>query len=456
MQIQKYLLIITMVLVSAACSKFLDKKPSSGIVQPSSLSDLRNLLEGETITNTPALPILSGDEYYYRTYDLWNIMSPTERNSYIWAKDVFGGQLLRFDWQYPYAGIYYANVVMEALVEIDSANTAEGRRIRGSALFMRAYNFYNLVKCFARPYDSNTASTDPGIPLKLNAAIDEVLPRATVAEVYAQVFKDLAEARQLLPTSLPVNRNWPCVMAVDALLARISITMRDYTKAEQYADSCLNRYSALMDYATLPTGTAQPFLMNNEETLFATTAVQDYVADRVVTNTYISIDTVLLKMYDANDLRSAAYYGRNATTGYTVLKRGYYGPSTAYPFTGLATDEVYLIKAECAARRSDATTCLNYLNRLLVKRYKANTFVPLTASGAQAALQLVLQERRKELVCRGLRWDDLARLNKEGAGITLKRVLNGVTYTLEPNSIRYVFNIPADEIELSGISQNER
>ncbi|RXK83077.1 RagB/SusD family nutrient uptake outer membrane protein [Filimonas effusa] len=454
MQLQKYLILLVVVLAGSGCSKFLDKKPRSDIVEPASLSDVRAMLEIETHGVTPALPILSADEYYYRSYANLLQVTGTERNSYLWEKDVFAGETVRQDWQYPYIGIFYANNAMEAMEKMDSASTPAGKVLRGWALFLRAHNMYNLVKCFAKIYDKNTASTDPGIPIKLKAAIDDIQPRASVQAVYDQILKDLLEARTLLPTTLPANRNQPSVMATDALLARIGLTMQDYTMAERYADSCLSRYNKLIDYNGVSTSSAQPFVMNNDETLFATTAVLAYSADKVLTNTFISIDTVLLKMYNTNDIRGSVYYGK--TGQYAILKRGYYGPSTFYPFTGIATDEVYLIKAECAARREAVDVCLSYLNQLLVKRYRQNTFTPLTASGGSAALLLTLAERRKELVWRGLRWDDLARLNKEGAEITLKRVVDGTTYTLAPNSPRYVFNIPADEIALSGIAQNER
>jgi hypothetical protein len=271
------------------------------------------------------------------------------------------------------------------------------------------------------------------------------------------VLQDLKEARGLLPAELPVNRNQPCLMAVDALLARIGLTMQDYVMAEKYADSCLYHYKTLMNYNSYSTTSPQPFKANNEETLFATTIVQTYPASRVGANTFISMDTVLLKKYSTNDLRAALFFGRITSTGQTIMKRGYYGAGISFPFTGLATDEVYLVKAECAARRNAIDTCLHYLNALLVNRYKPNTFTDLTATTGQEALELALWERRKELVWRGLRWDDLARLNKEGAySITLTRVLDGQVYTLSPNSSKYIFNIPADEIALSGIQQNER
>jgi hypothetical protein len=453
----KIFLAMMLTLLLGSCSKnFLDTKPSTDIIQPSNLADLEKMMENDVISNTPALPLLSGEEYYYFTAPAWQLVSATEQNSYTWAKDVFGGEIARLDWRYPYVGIFYANNVLESLAAMDSAATTEGRKIKGWALFVRAYNHYNLVKNFAPIYNAATANTDLGVPLKLSAPI-ETLPRSTVQQVYDQILLDLKTARELLLPVLPVNRNQPCRMAVDALLARIGLTMRDYTMAEKHADSCLFYYKTLIYYPNVTT--QLPIKINNEETLFASSAVQTYTASRVGANTSITIDTVLLKKYNANDTRFTVVFTRNSSTGQTqtIARRGYLGTTTNYAFTGLATDEVYLVKAECAARRNAIDTCLYYLNTLLVNRYKPGTFTNLTAATAEEAKQLVLEERRKELVWRGLRWDDLARLNKEGANITLTRTtVDGQTYTLLPNSLRYVFNIPADEINLSGIPQNER
>ena len=84
------------------------------------------------------------------------------------------------------------------------------------------------------------------------------------------------------------------------------------------------------------------------------------------------------------------------------------------------------------------------------------TFTPYPIQSAAEALDTILVERRKELAFRGIRWSDLRRLNKEGWNITLTRNLNGVMYTLPPNSELYTLPIPPDVINSSGIIQNPR
>jgi hypothetical protein len=60
------------------------------------------------------------------------------------------------------------------------------------------------------------------------------------------------------------------------------------------------------------------------------------------------------------------------------------------------------------------------------------------------------------LLFRNLRWSDLRRFNLEGANITLKRIINGTSYTLPPNDLRWVLLIPDLETSRSGIPQNPR
>jgi len=137
------------------------------------------------------------------------------------------------------------------------------------------------------------------------------------------------------------------------------------------------------------------------------------------------------------------------------MKRGYNGAGLA-PFNGLAVDEVLLIKAECLVRRYRLDEASTLMNRLLINRYKKDEYQQVIFSDPHNALNFVLTERRKELIWRCLRWDDIKRLNKERANIVLTRIVGENIYRLEPNSNRYVFNIPQDEINRSGITQNIR
>jgi hypothetical protein len=191
-----------------------------------------------------------------------------------------------------------------------------------------------------------------------------------------------------------------------------------------------------------------PFSIFNDEVIYH--VIYNY--PEILSN-YISIvDSNLYRSYDANDLRKYLYF--DTSDGNPRFKGGYDGYTD---FAGIATDEIYLIRAECYARTGDVAHAVADLNTLLSSRYKAGTFTPYKTTDASDALAKILTERRKELLYRGLRWTDLRRLNKDSRfAITLKRNLNGEIYTLPPNDVRYVYPIPDEEIRISGFEQNPR
>lgn len=94
------------------------------------------------------------------------------------------------------------------------------------------------------------------------------------------------------------------------------------------------------------------------------------------------------------------------------------------------------------------TEAMNLVNKLREYRYARGEDYSLSASTAKEALGYVLQERRRELMCHGLRWMDQRRLmnDPDFPTQTVTRVFQGKTYTLEPGSIRYTF--PMGELYL--------
>lgn len=455
----KWVAVISVVSLLGACKKsdFLDKKPVTNILTPENLSDFQNLLDNTTFLNvTGGLAQLSADEYTV-SYADWQTGSATERNAYIWAKDIYAGDAAIADWNQLYQEVFYANSVLDGLDKSDSSGTDQGKYIKGWALFTRAFAFYDLTRTFCKAYDAATASADPGIPLRLSPGVDYIAKRSTLQESFDQIFSDLTAAVDLLPAARPsANLNRPSKVAAYALLARIYLDMRNYTQAERCADQCLQLYSTLIDYNTLSTAARTPFSTTNDELIYNAKQVTAYGLFTPTNSSSLGrIPPSIINLYSSDDLRLSIYFSP-VGDGTFYRKRGYYGQGN-YPFTGLATDEVYLIKAECLARRGQATAATDELNLLLVKRYNnQKPYIPATAGSAAEALAMVLLERRKELIWRGLRWFDLKRLNMEGDNLTLTRVLNGVSYTLPPNDPRWVMPIPNDEITLSGIQQNPR
>lgn len=446
--------IICIACILFGCQKekeWLDKKPNKALVVPTTISDFQTLLNKESLFNTTdnALGFLAVEDYVV-TYPVWQARATTtERNSYIWAKDIYEGATSS-DWNNNYQQIYYCNTVLEGLDKLppDKKVTSAWKQAEGEALFFRSNAFFKLVHTFAKPFDPATASVDLGIPLKLNSDPNDFPPRASIQETYNRIIQDLLLAADLLPVTVSIASR-PSQNAAWALLSRIYLSMENYDQALAYSDKSLHTYNTLLDLNKLSQTASYPFSLFNAEDIFHTRLI----LFGIMLNSVCQVDSNLYQSYQSNDLRRILYF--NNKSGVITFK-GSYESGISY-YGGLATDELFLIRAECYARKGNTSSALADLNTLLQTRWKTGTFVPFTAASADAALALILTERRKELVFRGLRFTDLRRLNRDSRfAITLSRELNGTLYTLPPNSPLYVLPIPDNEINNNAIPQNPR
>lgn len=446
---------ILLAVLVESCNKqdWLDVKSSKADLVPKTIQDFQAILDNDKIMNSdyPAIGILGCDNYYV-TYTSWlAAFNANERNAYIWAPDIWAGST-GFDWNNAYRLIAYANIVLEGITKIHPSATelSEWNNAKGSALFYRAYAFYDLAQLFAKPWDSATAATDPGIPLRLTADVNVHSTRSTLKETYDMIIKDLKEAESLLPQS-PLYVTRPSKTSVEGLLARVFFNQREYDKSLEWSDKYLDHANTLIDFNSLDpkvTYSLPNFQAKNKEITF-------YAACNIYSLAlYPIVDTTLYRSYDSNDLRRSVLY-KSRSSG--ILFLGSYTGS-ANAFDGVATNEILLINAESKARMGYTADAVDGLNSLLIKRYATGTFIPYAASDADEVINKIIEERRKELPFTGsLRWQELRRLNKEPArAITLTRLLNGQLYTLLPNDNRYVYPIPPDEIQLSRIAQNPR
>lgn len=446
--------------LSFSCSKsFLEEKPRSSLVVPSTLEDFQKLLDNTTSSitmgdmwSTSDLAEASADNYYL-SESFYASLPVFYRKVHIWSEDIYEGIGNDKNWNLPYEQIFVTNVVMEGLDKIKATepNSVEWNRLYGSALFYRTYALFNLSQIFAPPYDEATADIEIGLPLRLTSDVNQIQPRSTIRQTYDQILSDLNKALDLLPPIVDFsNPNRPSRPAGYALLSRVYMSMRDYDKAYMASDECLKLHNKLIDFKTLNQTSVAPIAILNDEVIFHSVVIGSselfwsFLQD-------VIIDSVLFSSYTQNDLRKQINFQFN-TSGLPYRKNGY---SRNREFTGLATDEIYLNKAESLVRKGDYMAGMATLNHLLRYRYN-DMFESYTATSAEQALSIILEERRKELVFRGTRWSDLRRLNLEGHNITIHRKINGTNYSLLPNDRRYVLPIPPDEISRSGIIQNIR
>ena len=375
-----------LVLTQFSCKKnFLDAKPNLALVVPSTIADYQAILDNNSANslfnyNQPSLPEVGAGDFYM-LYTSWQGLStPQERNAYLWSPDIFVGQS-SYDWDDSYKRILNENIVLDGIKNIsyNSSSQASWNNVKGTALFYRAYDFLSLVEEFSKAYDPNSASTDLGIPLHTSSDINIKSVRATVQATHDQILNDLTIAKPLLPAT-PLYPTRPGIAAVYGLLSRVYLSESDYSKALLYADSCLQISNKLMDYNTLSVTSSTPVAKFNPEVIYHS-YLSSYSAFNNSTPRLI-VDSILYKSYSTNDLRKKIFF--KTVSGLITRKASYSGQST--PFGGLATDEMYLIRAECYARQNNVTAAMQDLNTLLITRWAKGTFIPYTAISSADAL----------------------------------------------------------------------
>lgn len=435
-----------------SCNNYLDVKPNKSLVIASELKDLQALLDNSSVMNffTTGLGEASADNFYLSIND-WNIQDDAIRNLYVWGDEIFYDRFLNA-WLSQYTVVYTSNYILETLLNIEQTdvNKNDWNQIKGSSLFFRAFNFYNLLIAFSNAYDAETAENDLGIPLRLTSDFNVPSVRSNVEDSYQQIIDDLNDAIVLLPDK-SIHPLRPSKIAAYALLSRVYMAMRNYELADKYAMECLKIDDYLLDYNELNSSQTYPISAFNKEVLFA-------AGGTVISISRMKIDTNLYALYEDSDLRKTIFFTLN-NDGFSYKYKGSYNGNVQTSFTGLALDEVYLNRAECLVRLGQYQKGMEILNRLLIKRYKNinSEFLDLIASDTKDALAIILRERRKQLVIRDIRWMDIKRLNKEpGNDIIIKRNLNGETFQLLPNEARYALPLPAAVLELSGMPQNPR
>jgi len=456
--------ILGCIAASSSCKRqddFLNKKQNINQVVPQTLDDFQAIINNTDVMNAEFPNSTNGgaDNIIIADASL-NSASVKARNIYLWTPNIYQGASST-DWSAGYTIAEYCNIVLDGLKSLqlpsDANSLTRYNNIKGAALFFRTFAFYSLADEYCKPYNNQTASTDLGIVLRLTSDVGEKSVRVTVEQTYNQMISDAAEAAQLLPVN-PSVRTLPSQPAAYALLAKIYLSMGDYKNAAIYSTKFLSGFNTLLDFNSnlvKPGANAFPSYPNNPEICFWAYGTGDAINDFYAGNASSAIDATFYNSYDDNDLRKSCFYAVKSGGGHKFVS-SYQG--SLYPFAGIATNEILLIQAESYARTGNANGALADLNSLLVKRYKSGTYVPLTITDPTALLSKILLERRKELPFTGqLRWEDLRRLNQDpNYAVTLTRTYKGVTYTLPPNDPKYVFPIPDNEIQLSGIQQNPR
>jgi hypothetical protein len=120
-------------------------------------------------------------------------------------------------WSNLWNGINRANVVLANIDKNPAISQSFRDAIRGEVLFLRAYYYFILVQYYG------------GVPIKLVPTEDIInvdIPRATIAETYAQILNDMETAEPLVPSIASLGFGGAISKsAVRGYLAKVNLTM---------------------------------------------------------------------------------------------------------------------------------------------------------------------------------------------------------------------------------------
>ncbi|PUV22895.1 RagB/SusD family nutrient uptake outer membrane protein [Sphingobacterium athyrii] len=449
-----YKLLIASLFCLVSCNKFLEDKTNKTSTVPTTLEDMQALLDAGNQLNLGSYPFFleACTDDFLLTDAGYNNLDVFDKQVYSFQNpDIYSATEKLIVWRDAYNAIAIANTVLDGLSDIKILKGLDPNNIKGQALFHRAFMHFVLLQIYAAPFDQKGDNNVDGIPLKLTSDINDKTKRSTVEECYRLVIQDLKQAAVLLPNELGIVTR-PSEISAHAALSRVYMAMEDYGNAKKYAELVLTRYNKLMDLNAMAVDASFPYPAMNAETLFFaySNGTTMFGGSR---GSYMTDE--LLELYDTHDLRFRANY-KKGTDGRYTFKGHYVGSGTYLFFVGSTTSEVLLNAAESNARLGNATLAKQQINELLQNRIEKQFFVPITENNIEALLKIVIQERRKELVRRGVRWSDLRRLNKDERfkkEIVRTVIVDGKIqdFSLKPNSKDYIFNIPIEVKNITGI-----
>ncbi|KEQ30161.1 hypothetical protein N180_06425 [Pedobacter antarcticus 4BY] len=453
--IQITILSVLLSMLFVGCKKFLEEKSDKRLTVPTTLDEFQALLNNYNHMNNDFIAAgeVSSDDYYLSDADFNSMQYESEKRLYTWQPDYVTRpqSSVGDEWYNTYKSIYVSNSVLQGLDE-NHLTGNQANNIKGQALFFRAARYLDGVQIWSLAYNKQTANTDLGMVLRVVPDVTIKSVRSSVQQTYDLIIKDLSDAIPLLPIN-PIGVTLPGKAAAYGLLARTYLFMGEYEKALENARAALGNTNAqIIDFNTLDPNADFPIPAINYASKELISYTSIYYASQL-NQTVCKIVPALYDLYSNEDLRKVIYFGKNTDGSYFFKGThiGYFGLMNS-----LTPAELLLIAAECNVRLGQLSQAAEALNQLAIKRWKIGSFIPYTFTNNDAALRTVLEERRKELTMRSLRWSDIKRLNRDGYNITLTRTVGGQSFTLPPNDLRYAIAIPETVIEIGGIQQNPR
>ncbi|MGE5420464.1 MAG: RagB/SusD family nutrient uptake outer membrane protein [Chloroflexota bacterium] len=376
-------------------------------------------------------------------------------------------------WGAVYTTINVVNVFLEGLEKAWTTggkvttflSQAEYDQFKSEALGIRAICYFDLLQMYSKPYNIGSGASQ-GVPLRLKAnksAAENDLAPSTVAEVYAQILKDLDEAESLATLThgdahtniTRIHKN-----TIIAYKTRVYLHMQNWSKVASESAKIVSGsapFSAGSGVANkLNTTYAGVFASPHAtlETIFSlanTTAsnpgTQNYLAHYFNSTSgesyYMNTASAAFAALDAADARRVMMKtdgGKNYIQKYTDnANRTDYSPVIRYA-------EVLLNRAEALVRQGNAVTqeAVDLLNAVRTRSFPAGAYTTGSFASAAAFNDAVLLERNIEFLGEGIRNMDLMRL-----GLTIPGKNGGSMgniASVSPSSQTYYWPVPASEL----------
>lgn len=350
------------------------------------------------------------------------------------------------------------NIALAALPDVASEDPARATLLEGQAKFARAMAYFDLARVYGYEPGREVSGFNLAAPISPQAVFGtsdiSELERATNTEIYTLVKADLQDAINLLPAEGSTSPYLPSSTAAKALLARVNLYEGSYATAAQLAEEVLAETGATLTDAAghlASWATAQHpeaiFSLNISGLDWGTvTGVNNSLASMTNTNDparglnsaqgVIRASVELLASYEAGDIRRDLWVNTTGPDNWEARKyNGELGGFREH-IVLIRYSEVLLMAAEGRARSGNDAAALTHINNLRTNRGLAAS----TATGG-ALTDLIMDERRKELVLEGHRFFDLKRL---GMDITKAAAQGG--QPLPYADFRVLANLPDNAI----------
>ncbi|MGC4245083.1 MAG: RagB/SusD family nutrient uptake outer membrane protein [Herbaspirillum sp.] len=373
-------------------------------------------------------------------------------------------------WKGRYAGVYRANNALAYLEDLTIDEALKSRLI-GEVKFLRAFWYFDLVRCFG-----DVPVVVERIDLNNTELINQVVfTRKPKAQVYAQIEADLADAINRLPLKSQYTTNdlgRATKGAAQALLAKAYLYQEKWTEAYNMAGEVISsgEYGLLANYAEVWREVGE----NQQESIFEVQATltkgliqyTDVQGPRGTPDLGWGFNTPSLGLsnsYEAGDVRREAtimfvpsilWDGFQAPTTWNNPRYNYkaYQSSIAESWNGnkgetaknlrlLKYSDLLLIRAEAAMHNGMTSEAEDIVNQLRTRAGLAEI------NGL--TMQQLYNERRWEMAMEHDRWFDLVRTGQAVSAMAT----NGKTFVPGKHE---VFPIPDPQIAVSGgiLTQN--